>query len=110
MEKAMKAETNSSFAKLERREMIELREGTGNAIVCLSGSLWVTRQGHCEDIILKPGQSIVLDGKGYAVAQGLRYSTLRVIRRASAETLGDWLREKSWAATRTPRLRPAAHS
>lgn len=83
----MNAETNLSFAKLERRQMIEVREGAGSVIVCLSGLLWVTRQGHGEDFVMGPGQSMALDGRGRAVAQALRSSTLRVIRQA-AEQIG----------------------
>lgn len=90
--------------------MIECREGAGNVIVCLSGSLWITRLGHREDIILKPGQSVVLDGNGYAVVQGLACSTLRIMHRLSANTLGHLLREKLSAVTRSVWLKPAGHS
>lgn len=96
----MIAETNSSLVKLERREMIEIAEEAGNAIFCLSGSLWITRQGRREDTILEPGQSIVLDGKGCAVVQALGYSTLRVTRRAAAGHFADSLQAIGSAAFR----------
>lgn len=94
----MNADTNSSFVTLERREMIEFTEEANNAIFCFSGSLWITRQGRCEDIILEPGQSIMLDGKGCAVVQALGYSTLRVTRRAAASRFADWVQAIGSAA------------
>jgi len=106
----MNVEQKFSIAQLERRAMIECREGTGDVIVCLSGSLWITRRGHCEDIILKPGHSVVLDGKGYAVVQGLTCSTLRIMHRSSANTLGHLLRERLSAVTGMVWLKPAEHS
>lgn len=108
----MNVEKKFSIARLERREMIECREGIGNVIVCLSGSLWITRLGHREDIILKPGQSVVLDGNGYAVVQGLACSTLRIMHRhrLSANTLGYLLRENLSAVTGSVWLKPAGHS
>lgn len=106
----MNVEKKFSIARLERREMIECREGIGNVIVCLSGSLWITRLGHREDIILTPGQSVVLDGNGYAVVQGLACSTLRIMRRLSVNTLGHLLRENLSAVTGSDWLKPAGHS
>lgn len=86
----MNAEMNSSFMTLDRRQIIELADGAGGAITCLAGTLWVTRQGGSEDIILAPGQSVRLDGTGSAVVQGLTSSTLRVTRRAEASWFASW--------------------
>lgn len=97
----MNAETNSSLMTLERREIIDVTEQAGNAILCLSGSLWITRHGQGEDIILEPGQSIVLDGRGCAVVQALGHSTLRVMRRVAAGRFADWLQAIRLAALRT---------
>lgn len=79
----MTATMDSSFVTLKRREMIELAEGDGTSITCMTGSLWVTRFGSPEDVILAPGQSMVLFSKGSTVVQGLGYSTLKVTRPAA---------------------------
>lgn len=48
-------------------------------LLCLSGELWVTRDGDIEDYILGPGQSMSVGHADQAAAQALRPSQLRLI-------------------------------
>lgn len=48
------------------------------SIRCISGQIWLTRQGDAEDHILGPGQSLTVGGDEQAVIQALRESRFRL--------------------------------
>src|SRR5690242_19290504 len=56
---------------LAERELLNIRDGKGIEVRCLLGQLWITQAGDCEDIILQPGQSFVLDRQGLALVAAL---------------------------------------
>lgn len=76
----MITELKSSFVQLDRRQFVELMDAAGVSVTCISGSLWITQHKEFADIVLGPGQSFVLDGRGKAVVQALAASTLRVLQ------------------------------
>ncbi|MCX7157347.1 MAG: DUF2917 domain-containing protein [Rhodocyclales bacterium] len=47
-------------------------------LVCLSGELWLTRDGDREDYILGPGRSFVVRRGDEAIVQALRASRVRL--------------------------------
>lgn len=49
------------------------------SLICLSGELWLTRDGDIEDYILGPGQSLAIRPGDQAAVQALRPSELRLL-------------------------------
>lgn len=82
----MRTESDSSLMNIGCREFVELPDGSGDAVRCVEGSLWITEYGSSRDYVLGTGQSLPLDGRRGVVIQGLRPSRLRVIRRAADAT------------------------
>jgi hypothetical protein len=84
--------------KIGRREFVELPDGNGDIVRCEEGSLWITEHGSSRDFVLGPGQSLPLDGRRGVVIQGLRPSSLRVIRGAAhrAPVRGLWHAATLW--------------
>jgi hypothetical protein len=52
---------------LRAREVLDIRDGQGLAVRCVSGALWITQDGDSDDIVLKAGQCFVLDRPGLAL-------------------------------------------
>jgi len=80
---------------LERDQLMSLRGGKGVRVACLTGVLWITQEQDKEDVILEPGQSLVVDHSGLTVIMALGSATLRVCEpRASGlwRSVLDWLR------------------
>jgi hypothetical protein len=48
------------------------------SIRCISGELWLTRQGDSEDYFLGPGQALAVGRDDQAVIQALRESRFRL--------------------------------
>src|SRR5580692_5774408 len=53
--------------QLRAREALDIRDGQGLAVRCLSGALWITQDGDTDDIVLKAGQCFALDRPGLAL-------------------------------------------
>lgn len=64
--------------QLTRRQDIELVDGRGISITCISGSIWITQHRDNADIVLGPGDSFVLDRPGLAIVHALAASTVRI--------------------------------
>lgn len=60
-----------TIVELARRELLELTDAPGGRIVCLRGTVWVTRHGDPEDHLLTAGQSVPTGTAGSALVQGL---------------------------------------
>jgi DUF2917 family protein len=75
----MTTELKSSLVQLDRRQLVELIDAAGVSVTCMSGSLWITEHKEFADIVLGPGQSFVLDGRGKVVVQALAASTMRLL-------------------------------
>ena len=70
-----RTERNHSLAA---REMLALPD-RNLTLVCLSGELWVTRDGDIEDYILGPGQRMAIRCGDIAAAQALKPSRVQVL-------------------------------
>lgn len=56
---------------LRKRQVLAVFLPGSGKIHCLGGSLWITRDGGGEDLILTTGQTLELDGGGRAVIEAL---------------------------------------
>ena len=62
-------------------------------IECVSGVLWITREGDVCDRFIGPGESSDISGRGVTLATALERSLVRVIERFPARRRWDW---RSW--------------
>ena len=72
----MKLELNPEALCLKPNQLLKVRAGAGHAVVCHSGSLWVTQDRDPRDIILAAGESFALDRNGLALVQALQQSAV----------------------------------
>jgi hypothetical protein len=52
---------------LEAREVLQIHDGEGLAVKCVRGVLWVTQSNDTDDIIVRAGETFVLDRDGLAL-------------------------------------------
>jgi len=52
---------------LGAREVLDIRNGQGLRVRCLHGVLWITQSNDTDDIVVRDGQSFVLDRPGLAL-------------------------------------------
>lgn len=74
----MNLEVNPQTLCLRPHQLLKVRGGIGHAVVCHSGSLWVTQQRDARDIVLRAGESFALDRKGLVLVQALEHSALGI--------------------------------
>ena len=74
----MNLEFNPEGLCLKPKQLLKVRGGIGHAIVCHSGSLWVTQQHDQRDIVLGAGESFALDRKGLVLVQALAQSAISI--------------------------------
>jgi Protein of unknown function (DUF2917) len=86
----MNIELNQNGLCLKRKQVVKVRDGRGHAIVCDSGSVWVTQEGDPRDIVLGAGEAFTLDRRGTALVLAFEPGAISI---AKAE-----------AHTRAPRL------
>jgi len=60
-------------------------------IECVSGVLWITREGDVHDRFIRPGESFDAAGRGVTLATALERSLVRVVERAPARRRWMWL-------------------
>jgi Protein of unknown function (DUF2917) len=53
--------------RLSTGELLDIDEGEGLTVECLEGAVWITQSNDPRDIVLKAGQSFVLDKPGLAL-------------------------------------------
>jgi Protein of unknown function (DUF2917) len=89
--------------RLRPREVLNIRNGRGLAVRCLTGSLWITQDGDTGDVVLEAGQCFELDRPGLALVSAPIDSATVLVEKAR--------RGAPCAGQRYPapgRLRPAA--
>ena len=74
----MNLELNQDGLCLKRKQVLKVRGGSGHAIVCHSGSVWVTQAGDRRDIVLDAGESFALERNGLAVVQAFEQSAISI--------------------------------
>jgi hypothetical protein len=55
-----------------------LDEARGAWVHCRSGSVWVTQEGDRRDVVLEPGESILIERDGTAVVSAVRDASVDV--------------------------------
>ncbi|HJV75054.1 MAG TPA: DUF2917 domain-containing protein [Noviherbaspirillum sp.] len=76
--------------KLDERQHLHLRRAAGWSVRALEGNVWITQDGDVRDIVLRPGDSFVLDRNSHALLSPLmakgatRIRLTRVAGRTSA--------------------------
>jgi hypothetical protein len=55
-----------------------LDDARGARVHCRAGSVWVTQEGDRRDIVLEPGDSILIERDGMAVVSALRDASIEV--------------------------------
>lgn len=63
--------------ELAKRALYQLPE-SASMLVCLTGTLWVTRDNDLRDTILKPGERFAVDGRHKVIAYALDPATFSV--------------------------------
>ena len=91
-------DTDSSL-RIEHAAILEIE--------CLSGVLWITREGDVHDRFVGPGETFNPSGRGVTLATALERSLVRVIERSAVRERASWL---SWLRRRpvVRRLRSGA--
>jgi hypothetical protein len=56
-----------SSVRLKTGELLDISDGEGFTVECLEGAVWITQSGDPRDIVLRAGQSFVLDKPGLAL-------------------------------------------
>jgi len=84
---------------LEAQETLRIKPRHMTRIECMSGVLWITREGDLRDFIVGPGDSIEI-GRGLTIALALEAATVRVVQQSlwsSLRAMLDTLRvEMRW--------------
>lgn len=88
---------------MKRDELIAVRDAKGVRVCCLDGALWITQERSPADVVVKAGQSTVIDTRGLTLVMALSPSKVRLRERASR--VSDlWQRLAGWL--QAARLRP----
>lgn len=74
----MKIQLSQSEIGLSKRQTLRLTDGAGVRIEARSGAVWVTQDHDRRDIVLGPGESFTLDGRGLAIVQAFEPSCIRL--------------------------------
>lgn len=93
----MRLELNPDGLCMKPKQLLSVRGGAGNALVCHSGTVWLTQVGDQRDIILGAGESFVLDRKGPTLVQALEQSAVSFAQLAHAARHADPARQSGRA-------------
>ena len=63
---------------LDAGEVVTLDDASGSRISARLGSVWVTFEGSIKDVILGPGESVIVSRNGRTVVQALRQSFVTI--------------------------------
>lgn len=82
--------TTASRLALTAGQTATFHDAQGTRIECLSGSLWITQENEGRDIMLGPGEVIVLDRKGKAVAHAFKPSLVLAFESREVRLEAPW--------------------
>lgn len=101
----MKATLTQTALDLAARAVCSIGDFQGGTVHCLRGRLWVTAEGHAQDVWLTPGMTLTLPDPGKVVIQADADSTLALIAAPQRQPVAAVLRQlrQQWQ-----RHRPAA--
>ena len=63
---------------LEAGEIVNVQDGPGLQVKCVSGVLWITQADDTNDIVLHDGESFVLDRPGLALVSAISPTNVAV--------------------------------
>jgi hypothetical protein len=64
---AMNAYSDHRLARLGTGKLLGIDRGEGSRVNCVEGALWITQSNDPRDIVIKGGESFVLDRPGLAL-------------------------------------------
>jgi len=67
----MKLELQSAGLRLERGQLLKVRDGAGGTVCALEGSVWITEENQPRDVVLAPGGCYRLRQPGLAIVHAL---------------------------------------
>jgi hypothetical protein len=74
----MKLELNAPGIVLRKNQVLALDEAQGARLYSEDGIVWVTQDGDLRDIVLKPGESVVLDRDTPTLVQAVTPARVRI--------------------------------
>jgi hypothetical protein len=76
-----------STVRLERDQLIAVRDGKGAQVTCETGALWITQEHAEQDIVLEAGRSLVIEQRGLTLVMALGAASVRVLAPAARASL-----------------------
>jgi hypothetical protein len=70
-ESSMKLELQSGGLKLDRGQLLKVRDAVGRTVCALEGAVWITEDHQLKDIVLEEGQCYRLQNPGLAIVHAL---------------------------------------
>lgn len=64
--------------RLPRGAQLKLRDAVGATVSALDGFVWITEEDNPRDIVLQPGQSFRLSGKGLSMVEALSSASISI--------------------------------
>lgn len=65
--------------KLERRQLIKIRNGEGAVVIGRAGAVWITQEGDSRDVIVNPGDMFVIDRPGKTIVEATESSVVSIV-------------------------------
>jgi len=94
--------TQSQIATFEfsNRQILRLTQAQGSTVVCLAGSLWLTRDHCLKDHVLEAGDEYRIDSTETVIVQALSGARLRVLTPLAQPSSRRWSLAKAAASVR----------
>jgi hypothetical protein len=92
-----------SSVRLNTGELLDIDDGEGFTVECLDGAVWITQSSDPRDIVLKAGESFVLDKPGLALVCAAAGPAMVAVAVSLRLLPGAWPRPRN-----SPRIRLAA--
>ncbi|MGH8750687.1 MAG: DUF2917 domain-containing protein [Burkholderiales bacterium] len=77
----MNINLNEAAVNLTKNHSLEICNGAGRRILCTDGVVWITQEYDTRDLVLKPGESFVLDRPGLTLVTAMDDAQLRIEER-----------------------------
>jgi hypothetical protein len=74
------------LVQINPRELLDIDDGCGLAVACVDGFVWITQSNDARDIVLKAGQTFILDRPGLALLAAPVGPATVVVRKAAEDT------------------------
>lgn len=65
---------------LQRGRLLGLRRGAGKTVTAHAGAVWITEEGRLDDVVLGPGESFTLGGRGLALIEAIGDASISFAR------------------------------